>query len=121
MTQQQAVDYVDHTDVIQIATERPRGGEAVTPIWGVVIDGVPYIRSGYGTRSRWYSGAQRAGRVALVDGGTRYPAAIENIDDDATIHEVDRAYETKYAGSGESLRRMVRPDASRLTMRLKPL
>jgi hypothetical protein len=30
------------------------GHEVVTPIWAVVVDGVPYIRSGYGTQPSWY-------------------------------------------------------------------
>jgi hypothetical protein len=41
------VDYFTRSDVVHIATELKGGGEVVTPIWGVVVDGVPYIRSGY--------------------------------------------------------------------------
>ena len=53
-----AIDYFTRTDTVHIATERPDGGEVVTPIWAVVVDGVPYIRSGYGAGSKWYLRAQ---------------------------------------------------------------
>jgi hypothetical protein len=116
-----AVDYVARTGVLQIATELRSGGEVVTPIWGVVVDGAPYIRSGYGAESHWYRRAQRTGRAALVDDDTRYPVAIENVDDEAINHEVDRAYEAKYAGERNSLQQMVVPELRHFTMQLKPL
>jgi hypothetical protein len=116
-----ALDYVARTAVLHIATELRSGGEVVTPIWGVVVDGAPYIRSAYGAESRWYRRAQRTSRAALVDGDTRYPVAIDNLDDEAINREVDRAYEAKYAGEGNALREVVSAGIRRFTMRLKPL
>jgi hypothetical protein len=116
-----AVDYVARTSVLKIATELRNGEKVVTPIWGVVVDGAPYIRSGYGAESHWYRRAQRTGRAALVDDDTSYPVAIENVDDEAINREVDRAYEAKYAGEGNALREMVAAWLRQFTMRLKPL
>ena len=113
-------DYVGHTSIVQIATELRAGGERVTPIWGVVVDGVPYIRSAYGPDSRWYRRAQRTSRAALIDGDSRHPVAVENLDDEAINSEVDRAYEAKYAGAGASLGEIVSDEARRYTMRLQP-
>ena len=46
-TAMNATDYVSKTDTIHIATSKQDGTEVVTPIWGVAVDGVPYIRCGY--------------------------------------------------------------------------
>jgi hypothetical protein len=116
-----AADYVARMAVLHIGTELRSGGEVVTPIWGVVVDGAPYIRSAYGAESHWYRRAQRTGRAALIDGDTRYPVEIENLDDEAMNREVDRAYEAKYAGEDNALREVVSAGVRRFTMRLKPL
>jgi hypothetical protein len=92
----------------------------VTPIWAVVVDGVPYIRSGYGADSRWYRRAQHTRRATFIDGNQRYPVTIENLDDETVNREVDRAYEAKYAGRGQALRGIVSPEARPFTMRLTP-
>ena len=115
-----AVDYLSRTDVVNIATELRDGGEIVTPIWAVVVDGVPYVRSGYGTTSHWYRRVRRRGRATFVDGRHRYPVAIEAVDDDGTIDRVDEAYRTKYARFGSSLRTMLEPEVRAYTMRVTP-
>jgi hypothetical protein len=113
-------DHFTRSDVVHIATELEGGGEVVTPIWGVVVDGVPFIRSGYGPGSRWYRRAQRTHRAAFIDGSQRYPVTIENLDDEAINREVDRAYAAKYAGEEQALQAVVSPDVRRFTMRLAP-
>jgi hypothetical protein len=115
-----AIDYLTTTDTVHIATELTAGGEASTPIWAVVIDGVPYIRSGYGPQSKWYRRLQRTGRAVFTDGPRRYPVTIENVDDDATIDKVDAAYRAKYAAQHEGLAAMVTAQARACTMRLTP-
>jgi hypothetical protein len=114
------VDHFKRADVVHIATELKAGGEVVTPIWGVVVGGVPYIRSGYGPDSRWYRRAERTRRATFIDGNQRYPVTIENLDDEAINREVDRAYAAKYAGQGQALRQVVSPEVRRFTMRLTP-
>jgi hypothetical protein len=92
----------------------------VTPIWGVVVDGAPYIRSGYAPESRWYRRVQRTRQATFIDGNQRYPVTIVDLDDEAINREVDSAYEAKYAGQGQPLREVVSPEVRRFTMRLTP-
>jgi hypothetical protein len=115
-----AIDYFTRTDTVHIATELRGGREVVTPIWAVVADGVPYIRSAYGTRSKWYRRVQRTGRAAFIDGSHRYPVAVENLNDEAINRKVDEAYRTKYAGEGSSLRDVVSPEVRQYTIRITP-
>jgi len=115
-----AIDYFTRTDTVRIATGLRDGGEVVTPIWAVVVDGAPYIRSAYGSEAKWYRCVQRTGKATFVDGPDRYPVKIESVDDEETNAEVDEAYRTKYAGQGEALRRMVVPPARACTMRITP-
>jgi hypothetical protein len=115
-----AIDYIARTGTIHIATELRSGPEVVTPIWGVVVDGVPYIRSAYGPGSRWYRRAQRAGHAVFVDGADRYPARIENLADEATNRKVDDAYRAKYAAQASAVREVTSPQARLFTMRVVP-
>jgi len=115
-----AIDYLASTDTVHIATELQDGSEVVTPIWSVVVDGVPYIRSGYGDTSKWYRRVQRTARAAFVDGTRRYPVTVDNLDDDAINDKVDEAYRAKYAGQGAALNQMVKPQARAYTMRITP-
>jgi hypothetical protein len=114
------MDYFTRTDTVHIATELRDGREAVTPIWAVAVDGVAYIRSGYGARSRWYRRVQRTGRAAFVDGSQRYPVTIENLHDEAINRKVDDAYLAKYAGQGWPLHEVVSPAVRARTMRITP-
>ena len=115
-----AIDYFAGTDVVRIATELRDGGEVVTPIWAVVVDSVPYVRSAYGPEAKWYRRVQRTGNATFIDGAHRYPVTIENVDDEETNGRVDEAYRTKYSGAGESLQQIVVPPARACTMRLTP-
>ncbi|MFI6761380.1 DUF2255 family protein [Micromonospora sp. NPDC050417] len=112
------IDYFTGTDTVHIATELRDGGEVVTPIWAVVVDGVPYVRSAYGPQSKWYRRVQRTGRAAFVDGSQRYPVTVENLDDEAVIEQVDEAYQTKYADQGSALRQVASPQVREYTMRV---
>jgi hypothetical protein len=115
-----AIGYFIRTDTVHIATERPDGGEVVTPIWAVVVDGVPYIRNGYGAESKWYRRAQRTRRATFLDGPRRYPVTIENLNDEAINRKVDEAYRAKYAGQGRALRQAVSPRVRAHIMRINP-
>jgi hypothetical protein len=113
-----AIDYFTQTGTVHIATTLRDGREVVTPIWAVVVDGVPYIRSGYGPRSRWHRHVQRTGRAAFIDGPHRYPVTIENLDDETVNSKVDEAYRAKYADQGGALRQVVSPQVRAYTMRV---
>ncbi|MFF2521391.1 DUF2255 family protein [Streptomyces liangshanensis] len=114
------IDYLAGTDTVHIATEREDGGEVRTPIWAVVVDGVPYIRSGYGDGSKWYRRVQRTGRAVFVEGSERYPVTVENLDDDSVIGKVDQAYRAKYARQAAALDQVVAPEVREYTMRITP-
>ena len=84
-----------------------------------MVEGVPYIRNGYGSRSKWYRRVQRTGRAAFVDGPHRYFVRIDNLKDEAINLKVDEAYRTKYAGQAgrcakPSHRRSARPPCGSL-------
>jgi hypothetical protein len=114
-----AIDYFTGTNTVHIATELRDGREVVTPIWAVVVDGVPYIRSAYGTQSKWYRRVQRTGRAAFIDDSHRYPVTVENLTDEAINRKVDEAYRAKY-GEGSSVREVVSPEVREYTMRITP-
>jgi hypothetical protein len=95
-----ALEYLDTTDTVQIATELKAGGEVVTLIWSVVVDGVPYIRNAYGPESKWFKRLLRDGSAVFIDGTERYPVTVREANDEALKSRVDDAYRTKYAGQG---------------------
>jgi hypothetical protein len=95
-----AIDYLEKTDTVRIATELKAGGEVVTLIWAVVVDGVPYIRNAYGDKSKWFKRLLRDGSAVFIDGHERYPVTVREVDDEATRLKVDDAYREKYRGQG---------------------
>jgi hypothetical protein len=113
-----AIDYLADTDTVHIATESPDGREVVTPIWSVVVDGVPYIRAAFGADTKWYQRIQRTRRAAFIDGTDRYQVSVENVDDDAENDRVDDAYRAKFPDEGQALTDVIAPLARSLTMRL---
>ena len=115
-----AIDYFARTSTVHIATERQDGSEVVTPIWAVVVDGVPYVRSGYGAASKWYRRVQCTGRADFIDGPQRYPVTVTNLDDEAINTEVDEAYRAKYADQGTALTQAISPPVRARTMRVTP-
>jgi hypothetical protein len=102
-----AIEYLDKTDTVSIATELKAGGEVVTLIWAVVVDGVPYIRNAYGEGSKWFRRLLRTGHAEFVDGSNRYPVTVEKVDDSSLISQVDAAYRSKYAGQGSPTEQVV--------------
>ncbi|MEV7152264.1 DUF2255 family protein [Streptomyces sp. NPDC093084] len=93
---QETAAYLERVETAVIATRLPGGGEILTPIWAVTVDGVPYIRSGYGPQAKWYSRALQAGRAVFVDGSRRFPVRLAAATDAALNAAVDQAYITKY-------------------------
>jgi hypothetical protein len=115
-----AVEYVGETDTIHIVTETRDGRDIVTPIWGVVVDGVPYIRNGYGESSKWYARVRHTGRIAFADGSKRYPATTTLVDDPAELDRVDAAYRAKYRGQEPGVTDVNAPAVRRYTLRVTP-
>jgi hypothetical protein len=116
-----AVQYVAETDTVRIATETRDGREVVTPIWGVVVDGVPYIRNGFGEASKWYRRLSRTGRFALADGSARHPATAALVGDPAELDRVDSAYAAKYRGQEPGVSDVNAPTVRAYTLRITPL
>ncbi|WP_329455658.1 DUF2255 family protein [Streptomyces sp. NBC_01497] len=114
-----AVDYLAGTDTVHIVTGLPDGREVVTRIWAVVVDGVPYVRNGFGERSQWYARVRRAGgRAAFLDGDSRYAVTLAPLDDADVNTRVDAAYRDKYASAGDALREAVSPEVRANTLRV---
>lgn len=111
------VTLLDETGVVAIVTQRRGGEQVATPIWAMVVDGIPYIRSAFGETS-WWCRHVRAGRpVAFVDGDgaiaerdraaaltlPRVEVTVEAVDaDDPVQGAIDAEVERKYAGSARS-------------------
>ena len=115
-----AVEHLDRTGVVHLATTTDDGREVVTLIWAVVVDGVPYIRNGHGAASKWYGRLTRSRAGAFLDGETRHRVRVEHATDETELAGVDAAYRAKYADDPDSLAFVVAPEARRHTLRVVP-
>jgi len=113
-------DLVERTSTITIATRTHDGREISTPVWGVVVDGTAYIRSGYGETSQWYRRLRRTGEIAFLTRGARFEAQTELVTDEAERARVDDAYRAKYHGHGIALTQSVESPARDYTLRVVP-
>lgn len=111
-------DHLDRTDTVHVITRKNDGDERSTPIWSVLVDGEPYIRSVEGPDGVWFKRARARGWVAFVVDGTRYEADVEQVTDAATIAAFDAAMEAKYAGQRSSVQSMLAPESRESTLRL---
>jgi len=105
-------NHLDTTDTVRVMTRKADGAERVTPIWSVVADGQPYLRSVDGSEGWWYRRAVARGWVAFEIDGERVEASVEEVEDAATLSAVDEAYRAKYGRFGSSLDAML-TDTSR--------
>ncbi|MFD4422300.1 DUF2255 family protein [Agromyces sp. NPDC058484] len=112
--------YLADRSVVTVVTTRQNGDDVSTPIWSVVVDDVPYIRSEYGSDGRWYRRATARGRVGFEVGDDLERVVVERVTDDAELSRVDDAYRVKYRTSSSSLEMMLRPLARACTLRITP-
>ncbi len=133
MSFDEIVRVLDETQVVAVVTTRADGQQIATPIWSMVVDGVPYIRSVYGERAWWYRHV-RAGRpvaFALGDGRIAESDRTAALDlprgrveteyvpvDDEVQAKVDEELRRKYASSPESVAMMLSDDALACTLRV---
>jgi hypothetical protein len=110
----------DETKVVDIETRSPKGTDHSVPIWIVVVDGVPYVRSVRGPAGRWYRELLARGDGAVVAGGKRVPVRATKDSSAEGIETVSEALRQKYRRSGQSLASMLRPDVLDTTVRLDP-
>ena len=110
----------DKTSVVEIETKSAKGTKHSVPIWIVVADGVPYVRSVRGPQGRWYKELLARGEGAIVARGKR--TAVKAIHDrsKAAIDATSAALSRKYKGSGGSLASMLKADVLDTTVRLEP-
>jgi len=131
------VKLLDETDVVAIVTTRRNDEKTATAIWSVVVDGVSYVRSAFGTQSWWYRHVDAGRPVAFVDGDGRIAerdrtAALDlpRVDvvltavavDDAVHAAIDAEVQRKYAGAAaSSVEAMLTPEAIACTFRVDPV
>ena len=106
-------------DEIEMRTPRGDGSVSSRPIWVVVVDHVPYVRSYAGERGAWYRRARADGQAELgVEGET---LAVRVVPDREVDEQVSAAYHSKYGrrapGPTEA---MVTPPVVATTLRLEP-
>jgi len=110
----------DETKVVEIETRSEKGTKHLIPIWIMVVDGVPYVRSVNGPAGRWYRELLARGEGAVVVGGKRIPVRATKDSSAKAIKAVSEALRKKYARSGQSLQSMLRPNVLDTTVRLDP-
>jgi hypothetical protein len=125
------ISVLDANEVVAVVTTRPDGKAVATPIWSVVVDGVPYLRSAYGADSHWYRNAISARPVAVVRGDgslaehdrgaaldlPREAVSVAHLDDDTELRRVDEELRRKYQGL-RGLDEMLTPEARACTLRV---
>jgi hypothetical protein len=110
----------DATQIVEIETVSPKGTKHSVPIWIVVVDGVPYVRSVRGPKGRWYRELLASGEGAIVAGGKRTAVKAKKDRTKAAIDATSEALRRKYKTSGSSLASMLRADVLNTTVRLEP-
>ncbi|HEY3188495.1 MAG TPA: DUF2255 family protein [Solirubrobacteraceae bacterium] len=112
---------LSEADEVEMRTSRGDGSMSSRPIWVVVVDHVPYVRSYLAERGGWYRRAKAEGRAELaVEGETLAVRVVP--DGGAGLDErISAAYHAKYGrhapGPTEA---MVTPAVVATTMRLEP-
>ncbi|WP_147919182.1 DUF2255 family protein [Ruania zhangjianzhongii] len=129
------VKTLDETQVVAIVTTRAAGQTIATPIWSMVVDGVPYVRSAFGEDSWWYRHINAGRPVAFVDGDgslaerdreaalalPRDPVATTYVPaDDPVQSRIDEEIVRKYAGARQaSVDAMLSPQARECTLKVE--
>ena len=80
-------------DVVRIVTQDENGAERDTPVWIVVVEGAPYVRT---NDSRWLANIRRGSSVSLRLDSTTRPVSAQEVGDPAVTARVEEAFKTKY-------------------------
>ena len=110
----------DATKTVEIETRSAKGTKHSVPIWIVVVDGVPYVRSVRGPAGRWYRELLARGEGAVIADGKRTPVRATHDSSAKAIEAVSAALRRKYPRSGQSLGSMLRANVLDTTVRLDP-
>ncbi len=105
---------LQHVEVIDIVTTDADGDVRTTPVWFVLIDGEPYLRT---SASRWLENLRRQPEHRLVIEDQEYAARAEVVEGDALVARVDAASLEKYGWQERFIHvfRMRTPDLLRLS------
>jgi hypothetical protein len=114
------IERFDTTDTVEIETRSAKGTKHSVPIWIVVVDDVPYVRSVRGPAGRWYRELLARGEGAVVAVGKRTPVRAIHDGSPTAIEAVSAALRRKYPRTGQSLRSMLRDEVLDTTVRLDP-
>lgn len=101
--------------VPEIVTRDAHGGERVTKLWLVVVDGEGLIRTG---DTRWFRNIQRDPNVVFRVGGYAYPLRAEPVTDDALVERANAAFREKYGWQDRIIHPFGAPEKN--VMRLVP-
>jgi len=115
------VERLDTTKTVDIETRSAKGTKHSVPIWIVVVDGVPYVRSVRGPAGRWYRELLARGEGAVLADGKRTRVRATHDSAAEAIEAVSAGLRKKYARSGQSLRSMLRDEVVETTVRLDPV
>ncbi len=112
-----AVDWaaVAEERVPVIVTRDPDGGERVTKLWVVVVDGQGLIRTG---NTRWFRNIQREPEVVFQVGGYAYPLRADLVTDESLEERTHAAFREKYGWQDRAIRPFGEPDGN--VIRLRP-
>ena len=110
----------EETKVVDIETVSPKGTKHSVPIWIVVVNGVPYVRSVRGPTGRWYRELLARGEGAIVAGGKRTKVKATRDRTKAAIEATSEALRRKYKTSAASLASMLVAGVLDTTVRLEP-
>jgi hypothetical protein len=107
---------------VEMRTRRSDGTASSRPIWIVVVDRAPYVRSYAGEHGAWWRHARRDGRAELgVDGDALAVRAVPEACG-ALDERVSQAYHDKYGRhSPGPTEAMVTPPVVATTLRLEPV
>jgi hypothetical protein len=109
---------LDESREIDMRTPRRDGSTSSRPIWVVVVDDEPYVRSYLGPRGAWYRRARRDGRASIGVDGQTVDVAVEPVDDADLNRRISDAFRAKYGASSGSTQAMVSDEVTETTLRL---
>ncbi len=110
---------MDVAKEVEIETRGADGAVHRVPIWIVVVEGVPYVRSVRGEKGRWYRELLARRKSVLHVGSRKVAVRPVPVRGTAAIDEVSAALWRKYTKTA-SLFSMLRLVTLHTTLRLEP-
>jgi hypothetical protein len=113
-------------DEVEMQVPGSDGSTTSRPIWIVIVDGVPYVRSYLGRRGWWWQRVRRNHQGVLRVGRTRVPFAAKLLAARELEGELNRrvsqAYKEKYGRRWpQDVQTLVGDEFAATTLKLEPL